>query len=564
MRRLVKCTSVIMVVSATVSCSGGNGGGDDPSFDFSVVPTSLVGSQYEGDASRFIITSAIQDRNGVLGDPYFRITNQSGAIALEVSTLPSDDGEHRAAIRIPSALVVGRYQGDLHIDACNDVTCRQVYRSRTLPYDITVLSGENLTPLSSLTGASDWTSRGGNAGHSGYVPVSLDSSKFSVRWTRPLPPALDQIPLTDPVTAKGHVIFSRAPLGSGSSPPSISGVYALKESDGALAWSISEFSGSPLTFSAPATDGNTVWVLRPGLTTHGSYDGASSSLDWISADNGWLYAQILYPNYLLPSTSTVVSDNGQILAMGMELRELMDGSTAPVASVMSYDALSTAKQWASNMLSLDVTSDVASVFAYPGGSSAALGLQVVSRASGVETRVIDDPQFDGPGADPSPLVVAQGHVVFSYGGLLKNFSPEGMIRWQIPTDFDAVQLPSVAIANGAVYFVQSGRRLSVLSADSGAELWSWTPDDSDHTFHPDTAGMEGTPVSAPIVTNTHVFVSTFHGVHAVSLATRLSEWFYPHPARMAISANGVLYLMRAPLDGPMYASDGHITAINLH
>jgi hypothetical protein len=517
-----------------------------------------VGTQYEGDAQRFFFIADQMSYSGLSDEPYIRFTEQSGNLAPDVSLIHATEHFYQATARFPGTLSAGRHQGQIRVDACNNQTCSEIYGSRILPYDITVLPGQNLTPLNALPGGSDWKSWGGNAGHSGYVPVSLNPQQFSVRWTRVLPHRPAEMRISDAVTAQGHVIFNLTPMPA-NGVPAISGICALREFDGELAWSVTEPSGSPLTFSALATDGVTVWALRPGLSGGGPGASKSSSLDWIAAANGAVYYQVLYPSYQLPPIGEPVFDNGQVLTCGVDY---WPGSMEPARFAMAYNAYTGVKQWSQGVHSYRFTADSDSFYAYPAGTVAAYGLRVSSRATGDEVRVINDSQVRNNGV--SRLVAADGHVVVSDGGLIKNFDPAGAIRWQIPADHDGWYLPPVAIAKGAVYIAQAGIRLTVHSALTGAELWSWTPAASDHEFHPDTFLEEGTPVAQPIVTDTHVFVSTMHGIHAIDLVTHRSVWFYPHPANMSISANGVLYLMRLPLNGPEARSDGYITAVNLH
>jgi outer membrane protein assembly factor BamB len=91
-----------------------------------------------------------------------------------------------------------------------------------------------------------------------------------------------------------------------------------------------------------------------------------------------------------------------------------------------------------------------------------------------------------------------------------------------------------AAAAGHVYALNAaGNRLEAYDASSGALLWHWSPADPDDII----------PIGNVVVTDNLVFVSTSTTTYSVNLATHQSVWSVPHAGDLALSSNGVLYIV---------------------
>jgi outer membrane protein assembly factor BamB len=82
----------------------------------------------------------------------------------------------------------------------------------------------------------------------------------------------------------------------------------------------------------------------------------------------------------------------------------------------------------------------------------------------------------------------------------------------------------------------------VRSESDGAVVWSWAPPDTDNGF-----------VSDVLLTRNLVFVSTSTTTYAIDRSTHAAVWNYKASGRLALSANGILYIH----------GESRITAINL-
>ena len=95
-----------------------------------------------------------------------------------------------------STLAAGHYTGTVQLHVCSDTSCTTQVGGSPLvvPYDIQVAAkpaNSGLTALSVQPGVPAWEMFQGNAAHTGYVPVTIDPTKFATRWlwSAPGPPS---------------------------------------------------------------------------------------------------------------------------------------------------------------------------------------------------------------------------------------------------------------------------------------------------------------------------------------------------------------------------------------
>src|SRR5205814_7442920 len=89
-----------------------------------------------------------------------------------------------------------------------------------------------------------------------------------------------------------------------------------------------------------------------------------------------------------------------------------------------------------------------------------------------------------------------------------------------------------ALAHGLVFAGgNTPVELDALDETSGTQLWKWVPQDNSSQFCRNV-----------IVTDSHVFVSTDRGIHAIDPSTHKTVWSFPVAGEMALSANGTLLI----------------------
>lgn len=526
------------------ACGGGGGGGDVPpsppnSITFS--PGSLTETYSAGESIEFSVTATIQTQ---LSNPvYVYIVDNTGVIVPNVAITANPDGTYTAVIATSPSLPIGRYQGNVELRVCRDSGCGSHFPGSPalLPYDLTVISGINLTPLSPWPNVGDWGMYQGNAAHTGYVPVTLNPADFSPRWTWFTPDGGNGI---EPVVIAGGLVYVTS---SGFFAPS-SNLYALAESDMTERWRAG--FGAVFRVNAPAFSGGKVYVATSGHsdTFMWSFDAATGGqLSQTAFLSQW-------EHYYAPTmdVGTVYTNGGN--TGGVNAFNFVDGSAKWHSALNFYD------QWTPAV-------DANYVYAYLGASCIGCndaGLNVINKSDGTLAFRIQDSLFTWKGWSMygSP-VIASNDAVLVVNGRTKYYSADPnfpinasltsfniaahTVNWSITASYWG----NPAVANGVVYATNyNPYRLEARSEATGALLWSWRPTRSDDTgFYGDV-----------IATDNMVFVSTNRRVYAISLTTHQAVWSYWKAGDMALSANGVLYITGKNSNDE---SDGTLAAVNL-
>jgi outer membrane protein assembly factor BamB len=101
--------------------------------------------------------------------------------------------------------------------------------------------------------------------------------------------------------------------------------------------------------------------------------------------------------------------------------------------------------------------------------------------------------------------------------------------WRVSGSFAS----NPATANGRIYVLNGARNaLEVYNAANGARLWSWV-------------APEEIFVGNLIVANNLVLAPTTAATYAIDIATHQSVWSTPRSGHLALSSNGVLYIVSA-------------------
>lgn len=469
------------------------------------------------------------------GDLVRTVTPASGTASpidrLDHDTLP--DGRWRISVHFKRDMPAGTYTGTIDI---NVFALFDDFRASTLRYIFTQAPDTgDLRPLAPLSGASGWQGVGGNATHTGAVPVTLDASAFSRRWTAG---GVGVGPLSMPATAAGRVHVVGTPSGG-----SVGTLWAYDEHSGAAAWS--QALGAP--GHAPATDGSRVFVRSAPasgllLTAFDAADGTP------------LYSQ----NAPWPSTFAA-GQHHPVTAWGGSLY----GSDARGGAVTTRDAATGADGWS---VSLRGSTDPSFENWTPALTDTQVFTNVLGRfralrrSDGVE---IFSLAVAGPTSgslqtlhalNQAPVVVDADSVLLldhrrSDGSATANQLtmidlPSRQVRW---TATGAFTTQPVAAHGIVVAGNQQNKSVEVRSAATGDLLWSWA-----------SAHADDETIGSLLLTDNLLFVAAGQRTVALDLQTHQPVWSYPLAGHLALSANGLLYIVSADP-----AIGGRVVAINL-
>ncbi|MBI5618445.1 MAG: PQQ-binding-like beta-propeller repeat protein [Gammaproteobacteria bacterium] len=357
--------------------------------------------------------------------------------------------------------------------------------------------------------AFDWPGYQFDAAHSGYVPVTLDTSQFALRWQVD---AGGGQPLNPVASGDGKVFVTAIGYFSNGL------IKALDAASGADVWQVGV--GNTFSVNPPAYAKGKVY-LQTGASTGAAgpllraFDSATGQLTFQSK----FAAQ--WERYYAPTVidDTIYMDGGTY--GGMYSFSAVDGSQNWFKGLNQYD------QWTPAV-------DATYAYAYVGSYSPAL--YVLDRATGELAFSIADPNFvwNGWSMNLAPTLGGKNDVFAIHDGRLIRFDlANRKLDWALARGFTGQ--PSVA--HGVVYAIDAGA-LAARDQLTGALLWSW--------------GAPSDTLSGPlIVTDSHVLVSGGANIYAVSLASHLADWSYAASGALALAGHSLF----------VAASNGTLTAL---
>ena len=344
-----------------------------------------------------------------------------------------------------------------------------------------------------------WTGHQGSAQHRGFAPIRIDISNLQRRWARRV--SADGMPLHPVAVAHGRVLATADVVNA----PQI--VTALDAVQGTPLWRRSLGTGQYTT--PPAIDQAGVLVatttdLNPALVR---MDGASGTV---------LFRKpMAYSHSRMPAPA--VSD-GDVA--------LFEESFA--AAVQTLDGESGTPRWAQPVVAfrswtpaMDAGRVVVFTDAAPKLSRSAL--RIFSQTDGEEIANIRI-STPGEGLATPTLGFRDDAFVVRLEDLLAFDMVSKSVRWQTSGTFRNV---SPALGNGEVYAIEASGALAAFDEKTGAFRWRWR-----------TAERI---IGSPVVTATHVLVSTTSMLYAVDLQTRAATWQYPAPGHISIGDNKLIY-----------------------
>ncbi len=372
-----------------------------------------------------------------------------------------------------------------------------------------------------FAGAGDqWPMYQANPSHTGFVPVTLAPTKFSLRWQN----TISSLPL-NPVTAAGGRVFVSELGYFNFNGPSL---YALDSISGDSIWS--QNLGNVFSVNPPSYDNGKVYI-QTGMNNTGSvppslysFDAAAGTLVFRSQFGAqWerYYAPTIYDG-------NVYIDGGAYGGMYS-----FDGTTGN--QYWFNNGLQQYDQWTPAV-------DATWAYAYLGSEYEGdpnTGLYVLVRLTGQAVFNIPDPGFvfSTWSMNLAPVLGGLSDVFAIQAGRLIRFDLNARdISWVNAPNFKG----QPTVAGGVVYAVSSGA-LGAYDQTTGTLLWTW----------PAPAGE--TLQDTIIATNSHLFVGSAANTYCIDLTTQQEVWSYPAAGHLALAEN-TLYIAGA---------SGALTAVDL-
>ncbi len=490
--------------------------------------------------------------------PHARFSDPDNVVRIagDSQTVLAPWGTRELSLTVSPDAAPGNYSGNLDMVYCRDQACTKMYRGVTrLPYTVRVYAPTNAKPLAPLAGAFDWHTVQGSSAHTGYVPVTLNPADFSPRWVWRSPDPTNLYDVLEPVTSAGKVFTMAAPSPSWDITPIL---FALDEATGAVAWQqpIPDPDTQPTSFGLgplipPAIAGDNVYVTR-SVSALGTQEGrfvsfrVADGTPPFSPQNfperpgefcDYLFDPFLSgffcrPMYMTPRDGSMlltVDHNG--------VRSFVELDQATGASTAEWDSCAFAPEQFYEMSgSIAVDGNDKSYIA----TKAGLLMPDTCEA-------IASPLSVGNGMGPAVVPGTSDVIAVGPGNLVNFDTAAQQVKWSAAKTDSDVFVGSPAIVGATVYVQNSGRvRLEARGETDGAVLWTWqAPWSDDSSFFGNV-----------VATQNLVFVSTRKRVYAIDTTTHESVWVYPYPGKLAISANGILYVRRglSPITGDVLAA----------
>jgi outer membrane protein assembly factor BamB len=474
-----------------------------------ITPSPLTATIEAQDALQIAVTA---DVAAVLYVGAFRVDDPQGFFDAAVTVSAINGQRYTLTLSASPKSVAGTYTGTINLQACGSdcAYSPQLPGSPVqIPYTITVTPFVPLPPVPTASGLPEWETHQGNTGHTGFVPVTLDPSRFAPRWTWSLPAGASGT--LSPVTAgSGKVVIAASGFFNDAF------LFALDEANGSIAWR-HDF-GSIFAVNHPATAGGRVFVAS---------SGHADTFMWAFdlADGTQLFKTPFasqWEHYLAPAFR-----NGFVYTNG-----------GTYGGMYAFKATTGVQKWFANLGQYDLWSpavDDQNAYAYTGAEFAAIDL-----LTGARVFSIADPAFNwlGYALNMSPVLPGDGSVLLVNGvystahanQLIRYDVASASERWRVDGNFTS----DPVVADGVVYVLDaSDNQLEARDQGTGTLLWSW------HAAGP----QETTITGNLLLTENLIFLSTSAATYAIDLSTHQAVWSAPVTGALAMSSNRVLYIV---------------------
>lgn len=453
------------------------------------------------------------------------------------------DGSWLLTFKTVPGLAPGEYAGKIELSL---PATAGLYKTESMGYKVTVapLAG-SMGALQALSGVGDWEGVNGNAAHTGLVPVTLDSRRFTRRWTwlgASSPRAVTSSPV---VTANGLVYISQqsaVPVEGSSKYVTTSTVTALNESDSQARWTQSVTPDGYL--GAPAVSGGKLAMAgSDSVYVFDALAGGVPASVRPPNTNGMLLGVSLSTAPTFFGGNVYVGGNNDVQVIGAATQTLWSASLglpklgnvdewAPAVSADTVYSHAAGTLMALNIADGATRFSVAVPGQVLGGFNKNSLRQAPVLADAGSVLVLNQRPVAGEAADNSLSLVDVG---------------SRAVRWAVKGQFSTQPV----VARGIVYVGnQASKALEARQLGDGALLWSWPLDVvRDPYFGGDV-----------IVTDNLLFVGGSNTTYAIDLASRKTVWTYRMGGNLALSRHGVLYIRQST---NLPDSRMVLTAINL-
>lgn len=533
----------------SVSACGGTG--EKPEQAMTLSQVNLNCTQQPGETCDKVQATVMLYSNVVDQRPLWEETPAAGGrkVFQRAKPIKQADGSWLMDFAVMPGLAEGTYTGSVDFSVfVNPFPGTPNYQPRTASYSITVVGLKGtLSPLRELSGG-DWEGSNGNAAHTGFVPVTLDTAKFTRRWSWKGADGISGSRLSPLVTANGLVYFNEE-VSVADAGEKFKYIYtyklsALSETDGAAAWQ-TELK-LPGTLGAPGVSGNR--LVMAGISDAHTFDALT----------GARMATVNQPNTM-----------GQLIATSPLTAPTLFAGNAYLGGnndVISLDATTGQNRWSSS-LDLPKLGNVdewtpavsaGTVYSHAAGTLTAFNIGDGTRRFSVAVPGQVLGGLNKSALRQAPVLVDENTVLLlnqrPYPGKSADNSltlvdtASRAVRWTVNGRFTTQPV----VARGVIYVGNdSGRVLEARNVSDGAVLWTWPlASVGEEAFGGDL-----------IVTNNLLFVAGEKYTYALNLASHQLAWTYRLGGTLALSRNGVLYIRSTP--GADAGIVNYVTAINL-
>jgi outer membrane protein assembly factor BamB len=375
-----------------------------------------------------------------------------------------------------------------------------------------------LTPLSAIPGLPAWSTTGGNAGHTNYLPAAFDPAAFSYRFTWPLPvgASVSQAQLA---LDKGQA-FAVVQDAAGKWT-----LRAVDEATGKETW-VAALGKFDLVDPPAAHEGKVVLSAQAGI------DG--DALLFFDQRTGALLDKRVIPSRRASGHSTADRRMAPVIAGG----GIYVSNRAAGKLLAKFDAASHELLWESEWTGAPnhafapaVEQDRVYVAFSDGGL---LGVDAKTGGKVVDHhRQFTDSPMDGMVADGVAYAL-------SPNGLVATGVARGNFKWQGPV------LLEMAAPPGPVLYGVTDNAVLAVDRATGKTLWSMPS--------PVRVAMSHSILATRNLLFVSGYTQTGAGTYAIDIATRKVVWSILEGGWLSLSPNGVLYIT---------PPEGVITAVNL-
>ena len=537
--------SAIVLAAGLLCACGGGGGGEQTTYPLSVTFSQAAFSDelLEGQSKDYSVWANAQ------GDyaPAFEVTalDQGGALNTPAVDYGGDFRVYRVDFSPRPDLAPGRHAGRVLVRACTDSSCGTVLGQGTVSYAFTVVRSEfHATPLAPWPGIGEWGTDQRDAGHSGFVPVTLDASKFTTRWRWDSPVANDPYSWLFPPVSDSSLGLLYELVVTGSNRPAPTTLYALHEADHSVAWSV-DLPGY-LSVSTPAVADGRVYVA--------TFTSAGTKLLAFDAATGAPAFSTEGPsisNYYIVPGAPIYLDGSVYVNFGAS-----GDTNARHGRVLAYNGATGEALWTSatgGYAYIAPAADNDHIYFYRPNSNYTSyvpdGFTALNRATGATAFTVV--KTSASNQEGQVYYNGGAPVLDGAGGVLVNNNP---VNGQAANERYGIAGQNLAwqagvsagppTVHGDVYYSVQETQLQARRVADGSVLWVWNP--------PAVGAYRS--IGSVVATNNLVFFSTDKAVYAVSSVTHALAWSYPVAGSLSLSSSGLLYITQG---------DNRIVAINL-